>query len=238
MKALSRSFSCLIALIVLAAPLTAQEGEGYGFLNIANLIPAKEPCEIKIGGEVLAPDGLAGGDYTGWFMVAKGTRNITITSEGGKPVTGSLNIEEGRGNLIAIYLEPDKRPQPDGKPSPPVVRIRSYPTYKATGYDLKLVSFHPGENRFQLGPLKLEPEPYKAVEIPKWNGNGFAISRNGESLGDIRGASESGAFYLLLGTDLAGAHTAVLVSANEQEVPEYLRKKASDTKLQTSDTRP
>lgn len=231
-------FKTITLLFALAAPLTAQEGEGYGFLNIANLIPANEPCEIKIGGEVLVPDGLAGGEYTGWFMVGKGTKSITITRGENKPASGSITIEEGLGNLIAIFLEQDKKLQPDGKPSPPVMKIRSFPTYKATGYDLKLVSFYPDESRVQLGPLKLDPEPYKAVEIPKWNGSGFAISRNGESVGDVRGTSESGAFYLLLGTDLAGKHTAVLVSANHQEVPEYLRKKAPATDQETTETQP
>lgn len=223
-------FKVLALLSALLAPLSAQEGDGYGFLNIANLIPADDPCEIMIGGETLVPDGLKPGEYTGWFMVKKGSKNITISLGEMDAAAGNITLVEGQGNLIAIYLEPDDRVKPDGRPFPPKIRIRSFPTYESKGFGLKFVSFYPGENRFQLGPLKLDPEPFKPLEIPKWNGGGFEISRNGSSVSKVGGSSEGGAFYLLVGTDLKDGHTAVLVSSNHQEVPEYLKEKKPGTR--------
>ena len=204
-------------------PLSAQEGDGYGFLNIANLIPGDTPCKISIGGEELVSDGLKAGTYTGWFMVKTGSKKIEIKRGELDPASGSMQFVEGLGNLVAIYLEPDPRVKPDGKPYPPKIRIKSFPTFDSKGYGLRFVSLCPGENRFQIGNLKLDPKQFDPVKIPSWSGRGFEISRNGSSIGRVTGSSESGAFYLLVGSDQNGFHSSVLVSSNAQEVPEYLK---------------
>lgn len=221
-------------LCALALPLSAQEGEGYAFLNIANLIPGKEPCGINIGGEELRPGGLEGGAYTGWFMVKAGSKTMTITCGELDKASGSLQFVEGVANLVAIYLEPDKRKEPDGTPFPPKLRIKSFPAFDSRGYGLKFISLCPGANRFQIGPMKIDPEPFEAVNIPKWNGGAFEILRGGASIGKVSARSESGAFYLLVGTDHEDSYTSVLVSSNKQEVPEYLRKKETEAKPSTA----
>ena len=43
-------FSALLALFCLMLPLSAQEGDGLGFLNIVNLIPGKIPADVTIAG--------------------------------------------------------------------------------------------------------------------------------------------------------------------------------------------
>lgn len=220
MKNLSNAFAILCALTI---PIFAQEGEGYGFLNIANLVPGDIPAKISIGGEELVPDGIKGGTYTGWFMVKTGSKSITISLDELDPASGAIQITEGLGNLIAIHLEPDVRRTSEGKEYPPRIRIKSFPSYETKGNGLKFVSLCPGVNRFQLGSLKFEPKQFATVEIPKWNGGGFDIVRNGVSIGSVSGSSEAGAFYLIVGTDGKDGHTSVLVSANNQEVPEYLK---------------
>jgi hypothetical protein len=216
-------FKALAVLAMLIISAAAQEGDGYGFLNIANLVPGDTTCKITIGGEELVPDGLKGGAYTGWFMVKNGSKSISISRDDLDPASGAIQINEGVGNLIAIYLEPDTRPDTADKVYPPRLRIKSFPTYESKGFGLKFVSFCPGVNRFQLGPLKLEPKPFAPVEVPKWSGRGFDILRNGASIGNVSGSSESGAFYLFVGADGKDGYATVLVSSNAQEVPEYLK---------------
>lgn len=227
MKKLSKA---LASLALLTLQLSAQEGDGYGFLNIANLIPGNEACEITIGGETLVPDGLESSSYTGWFMVRPGAKTLTVNLGELDKASGAIQIVEGAGNLIGIYLEPNKRLDSEGKPLPPKIRIKSFPTYDSRGFALKFVSLFPAESRFQLGSLKFEAEPFKPVEIPKWNGGGFEILQEGKSIGKASGSSESGSFYLLIGTDNKGAYASVLVSSNHQEVPGYLKPKKEEPK--------
>lgn len=225
MKSLFKTFVILGALLL---PVSAQQGDGYGFLNIANLVPGEDPCEITIGGEKVVNGGLKSGSYTGWFMVQNGSKTVSLTIGELDTASGSIEISEGNGNLIAIFLEPDTRTNSEGRPYPPKIRIKSFPTYGAKGFGLKFVSLCQGENRFQLGPLKLDPKRYDPIEIPKWNGGGFEIKRNGKSIGNIGGSSESGAFYALVGTDGDGEHAIALVNSDQQEVPEYLKKDKRD----------
>jgi len=231
MKSLSKALA-LLGLLIL--PLSAQNGDGYGFLNIANLIPGNGACEISIGGETLVPDGLKSGTYTGWFMVKPGAKSITISFGELKSASGNITITEGAGNLIGIYLEPDKRLDTEGKPLPPKIRIKSFPSFASKGFGLKFVSLFPEKSRFQIGNLKLEAEPFKPLEIPKWNGAGFEILHSGKPVGKTTSSSESGAFYLLVGTDSEGAYASVLVSSNDQEVPGYLKPEKNKPKTPPS----
>lgn len=217
-------------LVASLSPLSAQEGDGYGFLNIVNLIPGESPCKIEIGGKELTREGLKSGLYTGWFMAKNGPKSIKIASGELDPITDEIQLIEGVGNLIVIFLEPDKRRDAKGKPRHPKIRLRSFPTYKTKGYGLRFVSLCPGENRFQLGSLKLQPESFKPMDIPKWNGGGFKVLRNGQSIGNVTGVAESGAFYLFVGTDDKEVYASVIVSANSQEVPDYLKKEKQKPK--------
>ncbi len=230
-----KSPASFLAFIILALlPLAAQQGDGYGFLNITNLIPGETPCEISIGGEEVVKGGLGSGAHTGWFMVGNGSKTLTISMAGLDPASGSIEITEGAGNLVGIFLEPDKRRKPDGKPYPPKLRIKSFPTYESKGFGLKFVSLCPGDNRFKLGPLNLDPKRFAPVEIPKWNGSGFEVFCNGDSIGNAGGSSESGAFYLLVGTDSKGGYVSALVNSDRQEVPEYLKKNKTKPEPESS----
>ncbi|MFK7851255.1 MAG: hypothetical protein AB8D78_09780 [Akkermansiaceae bacterium] len=215
-----------IAVFFLLGPCAdAQEGAGWGFVNIANLIPIGKACEIRIGGETVVPDGLKGGDYTGWFMVKPGSKSMSISLGDLDEAKGNIQVTEGAGNLVAIFLEPNKRLDDEGKPLPPKIRIKSFPTYQTRGFGLKVVSLLPEKSRFQFGNKKLEAEPMKPMKLTNWNGSGFKIQCNGKPIGNVSKAEENGAFYLLVGTDLNASFASVLVSSNPQEVPEYLRPK-------------
>lgn len=213
-----------LAFTISLLPVQAQQGEGYGFLNIANLIPGDSPCHIRIGGKVLKPDGMKSGSFTGWFMVKNGAKELEVSWGELGEESGNIEITEGQGNVIAVYLEPSEGRDSDGDPKPPQLRIRSFPIYETRGFGLKFVSLYPEIARFQLGSLKVEAKPFDTIDVPGWNGGGFEILANGEVSGEVYGSSEAGAFYLFVGTDQEGAKASVLLSANKQEVPEYFRK--------------
>ena len=227
-------FSALIAVFSLIIPLSAQEGDGLGFLNIVNLIPGKIPADVTIAGKDLMPGGLVAGSATGWFMVPVGGKPITIALE--QPEDTELPIEKASGqvvlvdgvaNVIAISLQPDNRKKKDGTPYPPKIRIRSFPAFDGKGFALTFVSTCPDDTRFQLGPNRIEAKPLGPLEIPKWSGAPFDILRNGKTIGHATGSSEAGSFYLFVGTNPAGEYVTAFTRAGTQTVPPWMKKDKS-----------
>jgi hypothetical protein len=221
----------LLAYFFLALPLTAQEGDGLGFLNIVNLIPGDIPADVTIAGKTLSPEGLLAGSDTGWFMVPIGKKPMTIALEqpgDTKPrideASGEIELLEGLANVIAIYLQPDKRVKPDGTPFPPKIRIRSFPAYDGAGFALRLISTCPADNRFQIGPKVFDAKPFESVEIPGWSGAPFEIMRNGKTIGKATGSSEKGSFYVFIGHDGKDGYVTATTRAATQEVPPWMKK--------------
>ncbi len=224
-------FSALFALFCLMLPLSAQEGDGLGFLNIVNLIPGKIPADVTIAGKELMPGGLVAGSATGWFMVPVGGQPITIALD--QPEDTKLPIEKGSGqvelvdgvaNVIAIFLQPDNRTKKDGTPYPPKIRIRSFPAFEGKGFALTFISTCPDESRFQLGPNQIETKPLAPLEIPNWSGAPFDILRNSKTIGHVIGSSEQGSFYLFVGTNPAGEYVTAFTHAGTQTVPPWMKK--------------
>jgi hypothetical protein len=215
---------CLFLALLLLLPCVRAE-VGYGFMNIANLVPGEDRCEIRIDGELLVPDGLPGGDYTGWFMVKPGAKSLKIQLGELDAASGTIQVVDGVETLVGIFLEPVDRLRKDGTPYPPKVRIKRLPAFDARGFELRAVSLCPEKQRFRLDSRELELEAYEPVEVAGWSGAGFEVFHGDQSIGRVAGSSESGAFYLLLGTDLQGGYASVLVSSDRQEVPEYLKPK-------------
>ena len=153
----------LAAFCLLTTGLHAQEGDGFGFLNIVNLIPGDIPADVTLGGKELIPEGMKSADFTGWFVIPVGAKSITIAlrkQEDEKPAiakaSGNIEVGEGLSNVIAMFLQPDPRIKPDGTPYPPKIRIKSFPAFASKGYGLRFVSTCATEERFQIGPLKLD----------------------------------------------------------------------------------
>jgi len=219
---------CKILLLILTLSLPSPAQDGYGFLNFVNMIPGDGSCEIRIDSKNPAGDGLKSANDTGWFLFPVGSRSLTITSGELKEAKGDLTIEEGVGSLIAIYLEANPKPQKDGKPSPPLIRIRSFPNYNAEGLALRFVSLCQVDNRFQLGTVRLNVEPFKTVEVPGWNGAGFVVKKNGKDIGKIPDMREKEPHYLIAATDLEGNYTVALVYGGGVKVPPWRQKKKSE----------
>ncbi len=225
-------FSLFFVLCLLATDLHAQEGDGFGFLNIVNLIPGTIPADVAIGGKELIPGGMKSGDFTGWFVVPEGAKTISITLENQdkeKPhirkESGNIEVGSGLSNIVAMFLQPDPRVKADGTPYPPKIRIKSFPAYESKGYGLKFVSMSPTDQRFQIGPLKLDAKPLDPIEIPKWSGAPFEIMQNGKAIGKAAGSSEAGSFYLFVGTREDGNFITVLTRADPQQTPPWMKKK-------------
>ncbi len=224
-------FRALLALFCLMLPLSAQEGDGLGFLNIVNLIPGKIPADVTIAGKDLMPGGLVAGSATGWFMVPVGGKPITIALEQPentelpiKEASGQVELVDGVANVVAIFLQPDKRMKKDGTPYPPKIRIRSFPAFDGKGFALTFISTCPEESRFQLGPNRIEAKPLDPLKIPKWSGAPFDILHNGKTIGHATGSSESGSFYLFVGSNPAGEYVTAFTSAGTQTVPPWMKK--------------
>lgn len=224
-------FSLFAALCLLATGLHAQEGDGYGFLNIVNLIPGEIPADVTLAGKELIPGGMKSADFTGWFVIPGGTKTITIALQKQEDETpalakasGSIEVGEGLSNVVAMFLQPDPRVKPDGTPYPPKIRIKSFPTFASKGYGLKFVSTCATDKRFQIGPLKLDSKPLQPIEIQKWSGAGFEMTYNGKAIGKTAGSSEPGSFYLFVGDGEDGGFMTVLTRSDPQKTPPWMKK--------------
>ncbi|MBC7980725.1 MAG: hypothetical protein H7Y36_09210 [Armatimonadetes bacterium] len=211
----------------LGLPLGAQEPEKFGFLNIVNLIPHEKSCDIEIGGKQLVPAGLKSGTDTGWFVVPAGKKSISISLTDLDGASGEIELIDNVSSLVAIYLQPDPRRKTDGKPFPPKIRIKSFSAYDTKAFGLKFVSLCPKDNRFQIGPHKLDLKQFQSEDIPNWTGGGFEILHNGKSVGNVPGNQEKGSYYLLVATDHQGKFASVITNCDKQQLPPWMKKDPS-----------
>lgn len=230
-------FSLFAAICLLSTGLHAQEGDGYGFLNIVNLIPGDIPADVTLGGKELIPGGMKSADFTGWFVIPVGAKSITIDLDKQEDektaiakASGNIEVAEGLSNVVAIFLQPDPRVKSDGATYPPKIRIKSFPAFTSKGFGLKFVSTCATDKRFQIGPLRLDSKPLQPIEIEKWSGAGFEIAHNGKAIGKTAGSSEPGSFYLFVGDGEKGGFMTVLTRSDAQTTPPWMKKNKPETK--------
>lgn len=231
MKSLFDKIACSVAFLATAilGPLAAQETPtAYGFLNVVNATPWEKPCKIELAGKDLNPDGLAAATATGWFMIPTGNSGIVLNAEGLDKASGSVDVAEGQSQLLVIFLEPNPRKDPDGKPLPPKMKIKRCNALDndlaKSGFYLKMISLCPGENRFVIGQKPFVSKLFEEVEIPNWSGGGFEINFNQKPIGQISMESEKGPFYLFIGTDNLGKYCSLTVRAEKQGLPPWMQK--------------
>ena len=204
--------------------LRAAETERYGFLNVVNLIPSSSSCEINLAGKVLVPDGLKAAVETGWFIVPIGSHAVSIHHTEYKKFSSTISVVERASHLIVIYLQANERLQPDGKPSPPLIRFASFPAFASKGFTLRAVSMLPGTNRFQFAQEMIEMEFSKMTDVPKWTGGGFQIQHHGKIIGSVSRGRDRASYMLLLGADFQGNYLTTLVNADIQSLPPWMKK--------------
>ncbi len=195
---------------------SAQDETRYGYVNIVNLIPAESGCFITIDGTELVPNGLKAGESTGWFLLPVGSKALKISQGELAEESGKLPVVDSEETFIAIYLQPNPKLGDDGKPLPPRIRIKDFPTFNSKGFGLRVASTCPATQRFELGKNKIELEQFKYITVPGWGGGAFEISHNGKPIGDAFAKNEPGAFYLLIGTDLKGNYTTALTRSDDR----------------------
>jgi len=223
-------FKIVLSSFLALLPLAAQEQQGFGFLNIVNLIPGDIPANVTVGGKALMPDGLPSASATGWFMVPVGENSISASLEQPpevrariRKVTNPLPLADGVSSVIVIYLQSEPPSAAGGAPPPPRIRMRGFPAFDGQGFALKFISVCPELRRFQIGPNAIEAKPLDVIDIPNWTGGAFDIIHNGESVGKVPGSTEKGSFYLFVGLDEAGKFSNVITRANTQTAPPWMK---------------
>lgn len=215
--------------------LAASYGQesGQGFLNIANLIPAKEKVVITIMGKDLVPGGLSSIQSTGWFIVPSGSHSLSLACEGYKSASGAISIEDNISTLYVIYLEPNRKDKKDqeGKTLPPQIRIKRCPAIdiKKEHY-LEVMSVCPDDETFQIGNKTMLLAPFTTQEIPGWRGGAFDVQYMKSEIGSCAGSQEKGSYFLLIGTDLSGKYSSLMVRNEKQELPPWIKEKKQPRK--------
>ncbi len=229
MKNLSRPLRLIAALVLAPSmPTQAQDPVTAGFVNLVNLIPSDKPCKIGLGGKDVVPGGLASAQATGWFIVPTGTHQITLEVQGYATGSGAVELAPTQSSMFVIFLEANAKPNPDGKPVVPKVKIKRFEAIEDKGgFFLKLASLCPGENSFLIGPNPFALKTFQETEVPNWNGGGFKISRDQSVIGQVLPELEKDPFYLFIGTDHAGKYCTTLVRASKQDLPPWMKEKKS-----------
>ncbi|MEO8616614.1 MAG: hypothetical protein ABI600_15835 [Luteolibacter sp.] len=224
-----RSLSnCIVAAILLAFTTRSlsQDTQTYGFLNLVNLVPSDKACKITLTGKDVVPGGLASAVATGWFIVPTGNIPLNLEIEGFDSGIGNIEVADAQSSIYVVFLEPNSRLDKDGKPLHPKIRIkRCEPLATQSGFYLKVMSFCPDENRFLLGTKPINLKLYEAAEIPKWSGSPFKITHNQQTAGETLPVTEKGSFYLFFGTDHSNNYCSVLVRAESQVLPPWMKQK-------------
>ncbi len=229
-------------LFVLPAVCFAQEPETYGFLNIVNLIPGEKPCDIVLTGKTLVPGGLAATTASGWFLVPPGNLSISLGMEGFDKASGNIDLAAMQSSIIVIFLEapPASKNELNKDNAPrPKLKLKRFEIFGDTStYALKLASLCPGENKFSVGPNPFDIKLYSSLDVPKWTGGGFQVSKAGSVVGSIPQQYEKGPYYLFVGTDHADKYCAVAVSAEKQDLPEGIRNRIKEQKANNNSSTP
>lgn len=228
MKSLFKVLITSVCLVFAGNGLAQDTPATYGFLNLINLVPGQNPCKINLTGKDVVPGGLAAAQSTGWFIVPTGNMSLSLEIEGFERGAGNVDITDAQSSLFVIFLEPNRQLGPDGKPLHPKIKMkRCDPLEKKSGFYLKAMSFVPEENRFIIGPQSINLKFLEAADVPKWGGGGFKITNNQQPVGESLPVTEKGSFYLFLGTDHVGKYCSVLVRAEKQDLPPWMKQKTA-----------
>ncbi|QTN32987.1 PEGA domain-containing protein [Akkermansiaceae bacterium] len=219
MKGISRKILC--ALAILSAPAAAQEEEQeFGTLNILSLVAGDTPCEVKLSGQAVMPDGLKAGNTTGWFFIPAGKHEMRIGHPEFRDASGTIEVAKGSTQVVVVFLMPSKRIKVDGTPYPPDLRIRRYPAFETPkGFALKAASMLEEPARYSIGGKTFSFEKADAIDIPNWNGNGFKVSQGEKTLASISNREDRGSYYVFFAGNPDGTHLAGIVHANPIAIP-------------------
>lgn len=212
---MKRLFSILIPVVFCNVQAHCQEETPRGLLNLVNLIPGKIPCEVSLNGKEMLPGGMKSGAETGWFSLPAGQLDISVKSGDSPLASDSMELKAAAGSVIAIYLEPNARLKPDGKPFPPKIKLRSFRTYEAGIYGLRIVSLCPAEKTFGVGPVKTLLKPFQPIKAKTWAGAAFEVTFGGKVIGKIDASPQRANYYVFVAPGNDGTYFAAKANADQ-----------------------
>jgi hypothetical protein len=209
-------------LLFLATSASGQEeGERNGFINVVNMIPTTPACTVLIDSSDLMPGGLKSGTGSGWFSMSSRSVTLEIEAPGCEAASGSVDLPADSSQVVVIFLEPSTKKDSDGKPLPPAIKIKRFPSLeKSKGYSLALASTCEIETRFTIAKQSHTVPRFGTIPIPGWNGAGFSIAKDGKVIGSVTDPNEKGPYYLFI-SNSGDEYLTSLVSA----LPQALLKK-------------
>jgi hypothetical protein len=109
-----KSFIAILTFLYFLSPLAAQTPEA-GFLKVVNLVSLKTPTYIKLGKfEFDGGRPVAVGDDSGTLALTPDTYTITVTNDGAKPKSASVDFETGNTQNVVVMCYDEQVERKDG----------------------------------------------------------------------------------------------------------------------------
>lgn len=201
----------------------SEEPTPRGSINLVNLIPGNAPCDVLLNGKEMLPGGMKSGAETGWFALPAGPLRISAKSANTIPVNADMELVADTGTVIAIYLELAVKPDAEGKPLPPRMKLKSFPTQGDGKYGLRIISLCPEERIFGFGSLKTKAKPLEPIEIKTWAGAELDITYGGEPIGKVGASPQKANYYVFITHGADGSYFAAKVNSDRLGIPKVPR---------------
>lgn len=216
-------FSILAVVALCHGRCLSEEPTPRGIINLVNLIPSNVPCDVSLNGKEMLPGGMKKGAETGWFALPAGRLRISAKSANAIPVTADMELVADTGTVIAIYLELALNPDAEGKPLPPRIKLKSFPTHEDGKYGLRIISLCPEERIFGFGPLKTKAKPLETIDIKTWAGAEFDITYGGKPIGKVGASPQKANYYVFIAHGADGSFFAAKVNSDRLGIPKVPR---------------
>jgi hypothetical protein len=216
-------FSILVIIALCQGRGISQEQPPRGLLNLVNLIPGNVPCHVWLNGKEMLPGGMKSGAETGWFALPAGGLEISVKSGDSIPVTADVQLVESTGTVIAIFLKPFTKTNVEGKPLPPKMQLKSFPTHEGGKYGLRIISLCPEERIFGFGSVKTKALPLEPIVIKTWAGAAFDVSYGGKPIGRVGASPQKANFYVFIAPGTDGSFFAAAANSDQLGIPRVPR---------------
>jgi hypothetical protein len=216
-------FSILVIIALCQGRGIAQEQPPRGLINLVNLIPGNVPCNVSLNGKEMLPGGMKSGAETGWFALPAGRLQISAKSGAAIPVTAGMELTENTGTVIAIFIKPSLKTDTEGKPLPPDIQLKGFPTHEGGKHGLRIISLCPEERIFGFGSVKTKALPLEPIVIKAWTGAAFDVSYGGNPIGTVCASPQKANFYVFIAPGTDGSFFAAAANSDQLGIPRVPR---------------